>query len=112
MSVDLLRKSRLSGKKTNSVLASSSKVVETLNTSKFDVLKYFLIFSNPTKTIKKSMELTILNQGIILKDTVSNRIGTGLDLEVGAILNSPNMELTITNNEIFDINVSLVKLTI
>jgi len=104
--------SAVAGKKSDTIPALTTKVIEEVPLVSFKTVKYFVHFSNLANNITKGMEVTVKKSGASVKSVVSNRIGIGIDLAVNPIVNGVNLDMSIINNEAFDIQMSFAKLTI
>ena len=92
--------------------ASSTKVVDTVAVSSFDSAKYIIKISSISNTASKSLEMSVNYDGSSLKDVVSHKITTGMDVLINANLVSSNLELEIINNESFIVDVGIRRLII
>lgn len=97
-------------KKKDTVLSSSTKIIETISLIRFSELKYFINFEGNSEV--KSMEVTVQKRGSQIFSSIGNRIGVGIDLIVNPKSNGLNFEMEITNNEGFDVALSYARLTI
>jgi len=91
---------------TNTVLASTSKVVDAVDTATSRSVKWVLSITNPTTNDTQTSE--VLAQHRNGGSPSHNRfaiIGDPIDLSVNVIINATNLELQITNNEINDIDI-------
>ena len=93
------------------VSGSSALVVDTVPTTDFRALKYFVSFHNITQDVAKYLEMNVVNENSSVSDSLSGKLGSSIDVDTGAAISGSNLELTITNNETYDVTVSLAKIT-
>jgi hypothetical protein len=91
------------------VSASSSLVVDATLLSTFSRLDYILNFKDNPVTVTKSLKLIVQNDAGSLKDSVSERLGGPINVLVDVTDDAVDAFLQITNNEIFDIEVTFLK---
>ena len=96
----------ISGAKKKTLSANSSFSLETIPLSHFSFLKYFISFVSLNDGTTKQMEVQIKKQGSNVYSVVSGRIGTGIDLIVNPLVSGVNFEMSITNNESFDVEIN------
>lgn len=94
---------------TGTIGASTNLVVDTVSLIDMIGGKYLIAVSNATETQGKVLELNILNQTASIKDNVFGKINGGISVDVDVNINAGNMEVDITNNELFTINYNIVK---
>ncbi len=97
---------------TDSVTATNNKVIDTVSLTSFTSIKYIISARNKTNNVAKYLELSVNYNQSSLKDTVSAKINGGLSMNVDANSNAGNLELDITNNESFDIDLEVAKLVL
>jgi len=94
------------------VSGSSSKVVDSIALGDFHTVKYKFSVYNDTESKTKTFEMTVNKEGTALKDSISNRLGSSFNMALTANVNSGNMELTLFNNEAYNLTVSAAKLVL
>ena len=95
-----------------SIGGTSSTVVDTIPLAEFGSLDYKVGIHNAAKTEGRHFNINILNLSSTLKDNIYGRVSGSLNVTVAASINGANMELTITNNELFDVDYSIGKLVL
>jgi len=95
----------------DTVTASATKVVDTVALADFKSIEYFVNVNNDANDKSKSFTLRVVNLNTSLKDSLFGKIGSA-SMAIDAIINGGNMDIEITNNEIFDLGVSLTKRTV
>lgn len=98
-------------KDNQTVSASSSLVYDTVALTAFNHLEYYISYENPTGEVK-SLNLSLINDNGSLREKVSGKLGANLDVDITTAVNAGNMELTITNNEVVDVDIATAKLTL
>jgi hypothetical protein len=94
---------------TGVVSASSTVVVDTVSLADLIGGKYIIAISNDTETNGKMVEMNVLNLTSQLYDNVFSRLDGNIDIEISANINGSNMEISIKNNEVFDVNYNVLK---
>ena len=100
------------GKRVKDLPASGTTLVESLPLTQFRELRYFIVFFNADETISKRMEMSVKKEGTSLTEVVFNRSGQGISLEVNPTENSGDMEMRVSNNELFDVKMCYTRLTL
>lgn len=93
-----------------SLAASSLNVTDTIPMVAFRQVIYNINFKDSTSETYKSLKLTVTKDDNSLKDQVSNILGSPISLEINPVINGSNMELQITNNEAFIVDVRIARL--
>jgi hypothetical protein len=96
----------------DAVNGSSSKVIDSISLGDFHTVKYNFSVYNDTESKTKTFEMTVNKEGSVVSDSVSNKMGSTFNMSIGANVNAGNMELTLFNNEIFNLTVSAAKLVL
>lgn len=96
-------------KKKTTVLASTTKTIETIPLANFFGLTYVITMFNDINELTKKLELSIIKKGTDILDSISSKLGSG-DLLVDSVIVGPNLEVQITNNELFEVEVSFARL--
>ena len=99
---------RVAKKIRKTVPALSTLTVDTVATSKFRGLKYFLsawqIGGN-----SKSLDMRVQNNNGVISDTVSDRIGGVLSMSIGASISGSDTILEVTNPNGFALEIELFR---
>lgn len=96
---------------TDTVPASSTKVVDTVPVASFVNLDYKCTVFSQANSVTKAFDLKVIYDGSALKDILFGKVGSIINYDINVNLNAGNMEISITNNELFDLDVSLGRLT-
>lgn len=97
---------------TTNANASSSTIVDQVAITDFSTIKYIIDIQDTINNKTRSMEMIINNENGSIKESVFGRIGSGIDFSISPVNNSGTMELTITNNEVNGLSVSLARLVL
>lgn len=97
-------------KLSNTIPSSSVSVVDSISNNDFESLKYIVTIFNKANSAYRSFEFSILNNNGSYKDVLSHKIKSGASVSVDTNNNAGTLELKITNNESFDLQVELAKL--
>ena len=89
---------------------TSSSVVETIPMTGFKSLDYIVTIWNSTEDKTKSLHLKITQDASGLKSMIRDKLGTNIDFDLSEAIVSGNMELTLTNNETFSLNIEMARL--
>lgn len=95
---------------TTSVPASSTQVVDTVALSGFHMIRYILTAYNDAQSKTKALELTVAQEAGSVNSSVYSKINQ-LDIGVDPVVSGSNNELQITNNELFPVQIDLIKAT-
>ena len=101
---------QLWAKKEETVLATSSKVVDLLALSSFSKLEYIVEYRDTTSSKTKTLKMAVTNGDTEVCDSVYAKQGDPMDIAITARRTASNFELEITNNEAFDIDLSFARL--
>lgn len=93
---------------TLTIPATTTQVVDTVALSGFISIKYIGTFYNESQNASKALELTVVREGSSLKDSVYSKVSQ-LDVAVDAVVSGSNLNLSVTNNESFPVQVDLIK---
>ena len=96
-------------KKNTTVAAQSTKIVDSIPVAKFSRAEYVVSYKNAINDKKKSLKLSAEIQGSEVFDSVYARLGD-LDVGINTLITGSNMELKVTNNELFLIDVKFARL--
>ena len=94
----------------DTVPASSTKVVDSIPVANFVNLDYKCTVFNQPNSVTKAFDLKVIYDGSILKDVLFGKVGSIINYDINVNLNAGNMEISITNNESYDLDVSLGRL--
>jgi len=97
----------LKGKR--NILGSSSLVIDTKALTSFTSLDYVITARKDDKTEIRSLYLRVVQEGGSLKSSVHGKLGT-LKMQVNEAIAGSNLELTIVNQETYDIEVTFARL--
>lgn len=89
-------------KRTSSIPASSSSAVHTVGITTFRTLRYVFSIYNSTEDKTKSFDFLVNKEGGIIKTTLHNRLGS-VSLGIDAAIVGSNLVVTVTNNEIYEL---------
>jgi hypothetical protein len=98
-------------KKTVGLPASSTQLIDSSPLSRFRALEY-LVQVNDLADQTKSFKLLVTQDDTGIKRQIYGRAGNALEIAVSAIVNGSDYELSITNNEAFDMSVTFVRSTV
>lgn len=92
------------------ILAASSEIIDIVAESEFQSIFYHMSIYNKSEPVTKFLDMTIgfKNSGLI--SIVKNKAGDSINFELSEATNSGNMELTLTNNEAYELVVQFAKL--
>ena len=93
------------------VLAGQTKVVHQIPIAQFRSVNYILTFFNVSEIKTRSLQLTVIKESDIKWQTFG-KLGKSLDIDISPSENAGNLDLSITNNEIFNIQVELAFATL
>ena len=91
-------------KGTDVIPASTSKVVDTIPLSQLRNVNYFVNLFKGDETQTKTFKMSIKKEAASLSDTIYARLGT-LQVATDALVSGSNLELRMTNTEIFPVEV-------
>jgi hypothetical protein len=89
--------------------ASSTLTVDTNTFASFNHADYSMHFKNAGSSVTKSLKLAVRKIGVSLGDTVSSKFGSAMNLSVIPQVVGSNMEVHVTNNEPFNVDLVFVK---
>ena len=95
---------------TDVVTLSSSKVIDSIVLANFNAVKYIITLYNTAQGESRYFEMVVVNQGGTLKDSVVAKLGSSLNYSINTTVNAGSMELTLFNNEAFNLDVSIGRL--
>lgn len=97
----------------STAIGSSTTAVDTIALAKFSTAKYVLSLYNTTEVNFRTVEMNVLNDGTVVRDTLLNKLfNKPMNIKINAELNGSNMELNIENNETFNIEVVVARLSL
>lgn len=97
-------------KHTESINASSTKVIESITLTNNHSFDYVITLFNDVEGKAKRYYLTALKDGAIIRDTVYSRLGSLTDISINAAAVGGNLELELTNNNTFGLSISYARL--
>lgn len=89
------------------VSAGSSEAIDTIPLSQYKTTKYFIEIGSISA--HKSVEMLGARSGAGVEDSVYAKIGDILDVGLSLDVVGPDVVLSATNNELFDVIVTLTK---
>ena len=92
--------------------ASSTEVVAQEDLGSFTSVKYILSFNSDPNSITQYYEINVVRKGSTLEDSMPVRNGMDADIDVNINSVGLNLELSITNNEAFNLNLYAAKLVL
>jgi len=99
-------------KGSDTVPALSSKVVDLVALVNFHNLDHIFVIYNDAEEKTRRLQLTTVREGATIRTSVYGRSGTLPNVQVSTVINSGNAEITITNNNNYELNVSYAKLSL
>ena len=87
------------------VLASSSGVIHSFPESQFRALRYVVAFYNTIENKTKTLEFIVNKESGTISTTVHNKLGKSISLGISAAIASGNLQVTVVNNETFDLEI-------
>lgn len=100
------------GKVEDLVNASSTKVVDSITFTEFTRAEYVVSVYNDSEVKFRSFKMSVAKKGASVVDSIKGRHGDSISFTINANLVGPNVELTIQNNELFNLSVSIRKLAL
>jgi hypothetical protein len=91
------------------ILGSSSLVIDTKPLDGFTSLDYVITAKKADKTEMRSMYYRVVQENGSLKSSVHGKLGS-LKMQVNEAIAGSNLELTIVNQETYDIEVTFARL--
>lgn len=95
---------------TDTVPGSSSKVIDSFLASEFYSSSYKITLYNTTQNKSLSFNVEINHDSTDTYDQVYGKNGTRLNIRINTRISSGSVELEIVNNEIYDLDVGIMKL--
>lgn len=89
----------------DTINASSSKTVDTITLSNFKIAEYTITLYNNAQGVLVSFNLSVNNNNGVLRDSLYNRIGKGINYKIDADVNGLDYELVVENNESYDLTI-------
>ena len=91
------------------VSAGATTVIDSIPKSKVSSLKYILDMRSGDSSGIRALEMFVNQTASDTEDTVFARLPGTLNMGVQSQINGSDIELLVTNNEGFDINVSMAR---
>ena len=82
---------------------STMTIVDTINFSTFNSAEYLMHFKNADSSLTKGIKLLLIKRGIEVYSSIYGLVGA-LNIIVDPVVVSGNLELRITNNELFAVD--------
>lgn len=95
--------------KSVSVAASTTTVIDSIPKDKVNSLEYDIDMRRGDNSSIKSLKLYVTQKASDTEDTVFARLGNNVDMAVQSQINGTDIELSVTNNEAFDVNINLAR---
>ena len=95
-------------RKKDSIVASATKVVDTIPVSKFIAAHYIIAFENVAGTVVKTLKLSVRKDSSSVTDTVYAKVGI-MDIAINTQINGSDFELEMINSEAFNVNLKLIR---
>jgi len=96
-------------KKSDSVDAGSTKIVDILSFSKFNCIEYLVCFDKGSSFQAKTLNLKVYRDDTNVCSQVYGRNSAPVSVEVNASGNGGSLELSVKNNETTPVSVRLVR---
>lgn len=94
----------------STVAAETTVVVEATPLALFGARKYLVHVSNATQGKYKSVEVWASRKGSEVNESVYAKLGDALDVSLNWFVVGPDIQLQITNDEAFSVDVVVTKL--
>jgi len=99
-------------KKAGTITGSSSGVIDTFSAASFTHADYILTITNLANTLTKSLKISVNKADGDVTDLVYAKFGDSINIAVSSALNAGQFELTMDNNEAFDLVWALTRIKI
>lgn len=97
---------------TNTVPALTTKVIDVLALADFHSINYAITLYNDSESKTRTFQMTAFREGVTINTSVYNKQGSLVSLESDVLVNGLNSELTIVNNNNFDLEVGFARLSL
>lgn len=94
----------------DTVNASSTKTVDTHALADFNSIVYHLTLYNTVQGVSKKLTVTIVDDNGTIRKVVSSKLGSTINYRVNANKVGSNLELSIVNNEAYNLDISYARL--
>ena len=94
---------------TTTIPASSTTTIDTNLLSSFSRIDYIINFKDNPVTVTKSMKVVVQNNAGTITDSVSERMGGPINVQIANTDDAVDQFLEITNNESFALDVTYLK---
>lgn len=91
------------------VSGSSSSIVDSEPSASFEGYSYYIKIKRLSDGSIRSLNLDVINNGSSTRDNVYGKVGGVLSVTIDTDISGGNYELTITNNNAGDIEVSYLR---
>lgn len=92
------------------VPAGQTLAVDSVPNDCFKAIRYQIAAENVANNAYLFRQMSALNNSGNYRDSVSDRLGSGVNLNIDFFNNAGTFELRLTNNELFDLEVSIGRL--
>lgn len=92
--------------------AGNSQIVDQISVNTFRVAVYHVAIFNIAQSVTKHVTLTVKTDGTTSESSVSNKLGDSINFNLSESVVSGNMELTLQNNEGYDITIAFGRLNL
>ena len=96
-------------KKSLTINANETKVIDTIPLASFRILEYTFSAFNMTELKTKGLKMLVKYSETSLNDQVFGRIGDQINFSLTSLANGLNYELSMTNNESYPLNLTLIR---
>lgn len=94
------------------VVGGNTTDVDGLPLATFRAVKYIINIFNDAESASKTMELLINNENGSLSDSIFGKIGSIIDVEVDVVVSGSDMRIRVTNNETYNLGVTIARVTL
>lgn len=94
---------------TGSVSGGQTVVIDTVSLTDLIGIKYVIAISNETETNARLLEMNVLSLTSEVMSSVFSRLGGTIDIEVSASISGSNVEVSVKNNEVFNVNYNVLR---
>ena len=85
------------------ILAGATITTSNVNKNTAHAVKYIMNFYNDTQVKTKYLEMSLVRQGTTIKDTVFNKLGGQISLNLEGKILGDNMFVEVKNNEAYNL---------
>lgn len=95
---------------TLSIPAGATRVLDSIPYANFHMVKYVSVLYNLSAGVSRGFELSVYSVGGLPKDVLGPKGGSPVNCSIVAATNGTNMDVAITNNEIYQLELTAAKL--